>query len=134
MSSADRLGQLRELVGRLERLPVTEERDSVLRKVRARVVDVDTGVTTPQVAARTAVVVVDDPRVRPDVPRVARSGGRRSRPSECAPPRVGHAVAMGGSSDVLAVDRRLSLEDLEAPDATAFGTFGHRAWTRGLRG
>jgi len=42
MSSADRLSQLRELIGRLELLPATEERDSVLRKVRARAVDVDT--------------------------------------------------------------------------------------------
>jgi hypothetical protein len=135
MSSADRLRQLRELVGRLELLPVTEERDSVLRKVRARAVDVDTGVTTRQVAARTRAVAVGDPRApRLDVASVAPSRGRRSRPSGRGPSRLGDAVAVCRSSDVLAADRRLCLEDLEAPDAAAFGPRARGAWTRGLRG
>jgi len=41
---------------------------------------------------------------------------------------------MHGSSDGLAANRRLCLEDLEAPDAAAFGPGARGAWTRGLRG
>jgi hypothetical protein len=135
MSSADRVRQLRELVGRLELLPVTEERDSVLRKVRARAVDVDTGVTTRPVAARTRPVAVGDPRAMPsDVASVAPSRARRSRPAGRGPARLGDAVEMRRSSDVLAADLRLCLEDLEVPDAAAFGPRARGAWTRGLRG
>jgi hypothetical protein len=135
MSSADRLSQLRELMGRLELLPVTEERDSVLRKVRARAVDVDTGDTTRQVVARPRAVAVGDSRATPLTgARVTPSSAWRSRPSGRGLSRVVDAVAMHRSSDVLAADRRLCLEDLEAPDAAAFGPGAPGAWTRGLRG
>jgi hypothetical protein len=130
MSSADRLRQLRELEGRLELLPATEERDSMLRKVRARAVDVDTGVpSTPFAVSHT-------PRRRPDTvdARLAKpacdapSTGWRSRPSRS---RAGDVAATLRSNDVLAPGEVLSLEDLPAPDAPA-RTRG--AWERGLRG
>src|SRR5881398_1641115 len=44
MNDRDRLEQLRELLARLERMPASGERDWMLREVRARAVDVETGV------------------------------------------------------------------------------------------
>jgi hypothetical protein len=133
MSSVDRVRQLRELVGRLELLPVTEERDSVLRQVRARAVDLDTGVTTRPVTARTRAAAVADPRATPsDAASAAPSRARRSRPARRSLSRLGEAVEVCRSSDVLAADLRLCLEELDVPDATASGARG--AWTRGLRG
>src|SRR5690349_19939495 len=44
MSDRDRLEQLQGLVARLERMPASAERDWMLREVRARAVDVETGV------------------------------------------------------------------------------------------
>jgi hypothetical protein len=120
-------------VGRLELLPETEERDSVLRQVRARAVDIDTGVTTRPVAARTRAAAVADPLAPPsDATRVAPARAQRSRPVRRSPSRLGEAVEVCRSSDVLAADLRLCLEELEALDATASGARG--AWTRGLRG
>jgi hypothetical protein len=135
MSSADRLSQLRELVGRLELLPATEERDSVLRKARARAVDVDTGVTTRPGVARPHAVAARDPRATPPaVARIVPFGAWRSRAPGRGRSPVGDAVAIQRSSDVLAADRRLCLEDVEAPDAGALGPRASGAWTRGLRG
>lgn len=42
--SDDRLKRLRELLDQFQRLPASPERDRMLREVRARIVDVDTGV------------------------------------------------------------------------------------------
>lgn len=44
VSTEHRLKRLRDLLHELERLPATAERDRMIREVRARVVDVDTGV------------------------------------------------------------------------------------------
>jgi hypothetical protein len=44
MNDRDRLEQLRALLGRLERMPASVERDWMLGEVRARAVDVETGV------------------------------------------------------------------------------------------
>src|SRR3954468_14645482 len=44
MNDRDRLEQLRELLVRLKRMPASAERDWMLAEVRARAVDVETGV------------------------------------------------------------------------------------------
>ena len=45
MNDRDRLEHLRDLLGRLERMPASGDRDWMLKEVRARAVDVETGVT-----------------------------------------------------------------------------------------
>jgi hypothetical protein len=135
MSSADRLGQLRDLVGRLELLPASEERDSVLRKVRARAVDVDTGVTARPVVARPRGLAAGGPGATPAAVALAIPfAAWRSHAPKRGRSRVADAVAIHRSSDVLAADRRLCLDDLDAPDAGASGPHASGAWTRGLRG
>src|SRR3954468_7803284 len=52
MNDRDRLEQLRELLVRLERMPVSAERDWMLGEVRARAVDVETGVKPAAMRAR----------------------------------------------------------------------------------
>jgi hypothetical protein len=52
MNERDRLEQLRALLVRLERMPVSAERDWVLGEVRARAVDVETGVKPAAMRAR----------------------------------------------------------------------------------
>jgi hypothetical protein len=136
MSSADRVTQLRDLADRLARLPATEERDRMLRKVRARAVDLDTGVTTRlglTGAARKRAVPVVIPVAVLEVARASLKGWhpRTARSNLAA---VGDRVATLRSSDVLAADERLTLEDSPAPEGPAPGRRGHRAWERGLRG
>lgn len=126
MSRADRLRQLRELAGRLELLPASEERDRMLTKVRARVVDVDTGDSPGQfVAARPARRRAVDAR-RAEPTRAKPSTGGRARPS-----RPGDPVATLASSDELPLEELLSLAE---PASGVPPRGGHGAWERGLRG
>jgi hypothetical protein len=131
MSSADRLRQLRDLAGRLEQLPATEERDRMLRKVRERAVDVDTGDTTrPFLASRPARKRADAAGGRLAEPACeAPSTGWRSRPSR---PRPGDPVATLPSNDILVAGELLCLDDVPAAGASSPRTRG--AWERGLRG
>src|SRR3954447_24611774 len=52
MNDRDRLEQLRALLVRLERMPVSAERDWMIGEVRARAVDVETGVKPAAPPAR----------------------------------------------------------------------------------
>src|SRR5215208_935312 len=45
MATGRRVKRLNDMVERIERLPASEARDRLLREVRSRAVDVDTGVT-----------------------------------------------------------------------------------------
>jgi hypothetical protein len=116
VSGEQRLERLKELVGRLEQLPGSEERDRVLGEVRARAVDLDTGVTPRAMLEVTFVSPhLDRPARRP-----SRSGALR------VPAPVAATVAVIQSIAAMpAVDDRLSLEDSPLPDAD---------WKRGLRG
>src|SRR4051794_33957320 len=51
MNDRDRLEHLRVLLDRLERMPAAADRDWMLREVRARAVDVDSGVRPAAVRA-----------------------------------------------------------------------------------
>jgi hypothetical protein len=141
MSGDNRLQRLRDLIGRLEQLPESDERDRVIREVRARAVDLDTGVT-PRAMLR-----IDPAGIRPDrraahtapLPEPAKLA-RATPQKDCPPPALrwsrspmrGVPAPVTHSIDLLAAGERLCLEDspvAEAPEETA-----HRPWARGLRG
>jgi hypothetical protein len=153
MSDLDRLGQLRALLVRLERMPVSEERDWMLGEVRARAVDVETGMKPAAMRARSTDGAEPGTSGASDAPRVAAEATvppakprRRSaspRPAARRAPRVMPAVPASCAS--LAAARRrgpresvvdlldeavvLCLEDQPGPADAA-----SRPWSRGLRG
>ena len=103
----------------------------MLRKVRARVVDVDTGDTTgPFVASRPVRKRADTAGGRLAEPACeAPSTGWRSRPRR---PRAGEPVPKLPSNNILAVGELLCLDDVPAAGTPSPRTRG--AWERGLRG
>jgi hypothetical protein len=146
MNDRDRLEHLRGLLDRLERMPVSADRDWMLNEVRARAVDVETGVTPARVLA---LPVVDEqaasaaaeaapvrasgtparPRsIRVKTPRRAAGTTVRTTPavspsrSPLPPLRERNAV------DLLQPGGRLCLGDPPAPIGAL------RPWTGGLRG
>jgi hypothetical protein len=122
-----RVKRLKDLVDRLERLPPSEDRDRVLREVRSRAVDLDTGV-----APRAMLPVREPipPRVlAPPAPKPYRPRAiTQIRPVETAP----RAVAAKDDDEWPSVGALLSLEDAPEPDAQAPGAVPR--WTLGLRG
>jgi hypothetical protein len=142
MNGDRRLERLRELVGRLEQLPGSDERDRVIREVRARAVDLDTGEAPRAMLTVDAVVFTG---IRPD-PRAAQpiplpelvKVTRRSSRKDCPPPRwspVLRAPALVTDSiDLLAAGEQLCLEELPPLHAETPGEPDHRPWARGLRG
>jgi hypothetical protein len=141
-----RLARLRELVDRLERLPESAHRDWMLDEVRARMVDVDTGVQPEPLRPRHDIEAEREaartPRGRPRLARDARVEAR-----EAAPPQQASDLA-GVPGEDGAADRRdegesgpdtigngdvLSLEDSpDDPDTPPAS--GLPGWRRGLRG
>src|SRR5215218_10103554 len=91
-SREHRLKRLRELRDRLERMPASAERDRMLQEVRARVVDVDTGVTPRPMLPADPPPVLDQQPVAP----VIRAPKEivRTRPAKGAP------RAAGGRADM----------------------------------
>ncbi len=79
MNERDRLGQLRELLVRLERMPASAERDWMLGEVRARAVDIETGVTPAAMRALSAPGAEPEAAVRSEASHVAAA--------ETVPPR-----------------------------------------------
>ncbi len=145
MSGDDRLERLKDLVARLEQLPASDARDRVLGEVRARAVDLDTGVTPramlPRDLAGRAVSARSDRRGAHAVPlpapvKVAPPAPEERAPQlptwSPAPAAASAASAIHAAIDLLAADERLCLE--ESPQAPAPGEQGHRPWARGLRG
>jgi hypothetical protein len=160
VTSGNRVKRLRELVDQLERLPESPERDRMLREVRARVVDVDTGAVPRAVLPvdPDATPAADPGSPAPQAPRAAPAtpagAGRLRRamahpepakrahvPPREAEPRPRPNVAADGPSRgtedllALAADELLSLDDSE-PVSESEGQSGSSAapWTRGLRG
>jgi hypothetical protein len=138
-SSEHRINRLRQLLAQLERLPASPERDRMLREVRARVVDVDTGdEPTTLLAGYAESALAADPRVQ------ARQAPKAVPPAPPEPPKPGaapHGAGVGqvttGAADPLplAPDEVLSLDDSDPfwpADAPADLTVA--PWTRGLRG
>ena len=146
--SADRLERLRMLVGKLERLPASTQREWMLSEARARMVDVETGEATrafrpvdeappPDEAAEPIPKAAEAPPVKrlvrrrpPAAPAAAAAADAAPRPSVGASPdrqdRRDHEARPFDSIDGL-----LSLEDV--PEDRSASADDH-PWRRGLRG
>jgi hypothetical protein len=131
MNDRDRLEQLREMLGRLERMPASGDRDWMLNEVRARTVDVETGALPAAMRPRHQEEETAEPP-----PRVERRSAPRPRPrpvprptwqASAAPaPERPQPVRHEGRVDLLQGDGLLCLDE---PAIAA-----DRPWTRGLRG
>src|SRR3954454_13391259 len=127
MNTRDRLEHLRTLLDRLEHMPASADRDWMLSELRARAVDVETGVTPaklralPRDDANAEVAVAESERVRPVATPARREPARvaRSRPASVpispAPPAREHAadplqprvlLSLGAPSDATAAPTR----------------------------
>jgi hypothetical protein len=115
--AAERVKRLKDLVDRLERLPASEDRDRVLREVRSRAVDVDTGVK-PR-----AMLPVREPILAEPAPKRVRITRMPAPPPSPRPVQV-------DSGEWFSMDELLSLEDTPPPTAAQ----DVPAWTLGLRG
>jgi hypothetical protein len=133
----ERVKRLKELVDRLERLPASEDRDRVLREVRSRAVDLDTGVAPrAMLPVREPIPtrVPAEPAPRRDRPiTVTRTTAARPprRAVETPPPPAAGSAGQKAHEAWLAIDRVLSLEDSPEPEAQ---TPAVPPWTLGLRG
>jgi hypothetical protein len=123
LSSKDRLVRLRQLVGRLEQLPGSPERDRMLAEVRARAVDLETGVKPRAMLPIEVARLIGEKPVRGDNPPAA--ARQPADVADVAPLQPAPPQPMPVSIDLLATEERLSLEESSAP---------HRAWQNGLRG
>ena len=160
VSSGNRVKRLRELVDQLERLPESPERDRMLREVRARVVDVDTGaVPRPVLPVDPDLMPPSDPgSPAPQAPRAAATtpageDRRRRATAQSMPPRRAQVPpreaeprprpilapdgAPRAADDLLALaaDELLWLDD--PPSSAASEAPDGRTtapWARGLRG
>ena len=156
MNDRDRLEQLRGLLDRVERMPASADRDWMLREVRARAVDVETGVKPAALRAlaqdeadaenatrASAVEAADTTACRKSKPTPAttarRATGRAAphtaRPRRAIPisrpalPAVRERVDEESAVDLLGHDGLLCLGD--PPDDAAAA---NRPWCAGLRG
>jgi hypothetical protein len=144
VTSAQRLKRLRELLAKLERLPESPERERMLREVRARVVDVDTGETPrAMLAADGAAEPASEPPRRvagAPAPRAVPAAQRGRVPVEPPPGRVEPAAGRPlppGVADLapqFPVDELLSLDESAAVLPGRDGRGEPAPWTRGLRG
>jgi hypothetical protein len=142
-SDDPRLIRLRALIGKLERLPASSQRERALTEVRARIVDVETG----EVPRAMRPVEEPAPPESPSKPKRTPATARRERADalrrpvvEQAPPippasAGAPAPAADASQPSLGSDGLLWLEDQvnEAPDADGGGA-DRAPWRRGLRG
>jgi hypothetical protein len=146
-----RLRRLRELLDQIERLPASHESERMLREVRARIVDVDTGVAPremlpvdpdPTLAIVSAPPTAQTPKVVASPPPVRRKPVPEA-PAEAVPASgagsTAPASSFGDDGDWLsraATDEVLSLADSapHLPAGEARAGLDRRPWTRGLRG
>ena len=143
MGSEHRVKRLRELIEQLERLPATAERDRMLREVRARVVDVDTGIAsdTPTLDPGTLPGRLrrEPASPQPPVARAARPEqpvAPRPAPAKPAPPPQPQADEPEVPDGVLSLagDDVLMLDDPPFLPGEEHGKARVAPWTRGLRG
>jgi hypothetical protein len=128
--AAERVRRLKDLVDRLERLPASEDRDRVLREVRSRAVDIDTGVTPRAMLSVRELIPPRAPAANRDP---ATSITRRSAPPPRAVEIAEPAFAGGASHDRhewASIGRVLSLED----EPVSLDVQTLRPWRLGLRG
>jgi hypothetical protein len=135
----ERLKRLKDLVGQLERLPASPDRDRILAEVRSRAVDVDTGVTPRAmlpVREPTPPPLAPKPRPKPYRPATITRAPSPARPVQPARPVVARATA--DDLDAVLWDDRLSLEDAPElaplPHAPWNPDGSVPPWAFGLRG
>jgi hypothetical protein len=135
VSNEQRLQRLRELVAQLERLPASADRERMLREVRGRLVDLDTGVAPRAMlpieaeaidAADPVPRAVRAPRPRPPLPARAAPRPRPVPPPD--PPKPVDPTSLG-VSDLLSLDDPAPPPPREERPERRGGP-----WTRGLRG
>jgi hypothetical protein len=137
MNDRDRLEQLRGLLDRLERMPASADRDRMLADVRARVVDVETGM--PPTPMRALPLDELEAEIAADrVPRAEAATRAKTRPvtprhrvqrASPAAPTPPVPVRERGSEqvvDLLEQGGTMCLEERE--------TAARRPWSAGLRG
>ena len=129
MTRQQRLKRLRDMIAQLERLPATPERDRMLREVRTRIVDVDSGVPPSAFPAPDVESILADSLTA----RARKPTAERRRPRPIPVPEPAKPVEVAPSVEfevgvVLNFDDFGSFWPDEAEEAPA------RAWTRGLRG
>jgi hypothetical protein len=148
------------MVDQLQRLPVSAERDRMLREVRARIVDVDTGVPPgPLLPVHPDSTAAPGPRSRTTQapskvaprPAYAGPGGRRATgvpepakpvqvpPRNAVAPANARVAAYGsftGAGDRLAIeaDELLSLDDSSFSPIEGQAEPAAAPWRYGLRG
>jgi hypothetical protein len=134
MKDRERLEQLRGLLDRLERMPASADRDWMIAEVRARAVDVETGVppaplrALPQSELDVELAPAPPARAKPVRVRVSRAKPVSRRPvpaSAVAPVRAG-SETVADVVDLLEQDGVMSLDELPAVMT--------RPWAAGLRG
>ncbi len=143
MHQPDRLEQLFVLIGQLEGMPASAERDWMLAEIRSRAVDLETGVAPRALRAlpRDEALAGGQPppaarprytrqaQIRPAAPTVrSTSPARRVEPAS-PPSRVIARAEHENATSLLVEGRVLCLDD---PPATASGE--SRPWAGGLRG
>ncbi len=159
VSGEHRLQRLRELLARIEQLPASAESERMLREIRARVVDVETGIApramlpvdpvpTPAIDPRPPVThapnAVATTRTGHDHPRPENPPPQRAKPVPAAVPRSDDrspAAGLTAAQDrewlsLVAKNDVLSLDDAAqlSPPGEARLEQDRRPWTRGLRG
>jgi hypothetical protein len=127
-SSEQRLKRLRELIGQLERLPPSAERERMLREVRARAVDIDTG-EQPSAMRPAALDPVE--RVLGYESRRARAIPPREQPTPV--PEAPTEPVPVDDTPVTATDDWLPDNVLSLDDSPSLAV-GAGSWRRGLRG
>jgi hypothetical protein len=130
MTRQQRLKRLRDMIAQLERLPATPARERMLREVRARIVDVDSGVPPRAFPAADVESILADSLAA----RARKPAAERRRPRPIPVPEPAKPVEVAPSVEfeadiVLNFDDSMSFWPDKAEEAPA-----QAPWTRGLRG
>jgi hypothetical protein len=136
--AVERLQRLKDLVGQLEQLPASPDRDRILAEVRSRAVDVDTGVT-PRAMLPLREPTPPPMETKPRPKRYRPSAITRTpSPARPAVQPARPAPAVASDLGVLLWDDRLSLEDAPElaplPHASGNPDGSVPPWALGLRG
>jgi hypothetical protein len=145
MATRQRMKRLRQMVERVERLPVSPDRDRLLNEVRSRAVDVETGVTPRAILPmREPVSLWASAPTLPGPPKrhKATSSMRLAPPPPVRRVESARAVCAGTPASNLGesfcMDDRLSLGDspqlVPLPYVQGRGGRAIPPWTLGLRG
>jgi hypothetical protein len=149
MNDHNRLDQLHVLIGRLERMPASPDRDWIMREIRARAVDVEIGERPRPVRPRNPDAETSPgeaagperskPRARTPRQVTVTQARAVDRPTEIQPPKPPSPPAAApagrdGRVDLLELGGVLCLGEppAEAPQGT--GRVASPPWARGLRG